>query len=266
MFFAASRRNYPLPPTASQEEGPAEDRQYHPAPLARASSQPIAAWESLRVSVAGRAAVIRTQVSTLRSTRLPCWKSAVVSITSSPGLMPFLPMSTTRSDVWWLIRCSTLTESAAAVLGAADADAIDMAAVPPASSARTTPMTANLRMASPYLYRTCRLVQASRSHVQQSAPSHHITLDSDGLIHAQLLEQFTLALTCFSSPLWGEPQNSAVPAQRADARSGSVIVKLVLKECRGWPNHDKRDMPTPISVSSPNPGPRPTRRLNPGTA
>src|SRR5215813_11551569 len=44
MFFAASRRNYPLPPTASQEEGPAEDRQFHPAPLARASSQPIAAW------------------------------------------------------------------------------------------------------------------------------------------------------------------------------------------------------------------------------
>src|SRR5215475_6035956 len=32
MFFAASRRNYPLPPTASQEEGPAEDRQFHPAP------------------------------------------------------------------------------------------------------------------------------------------------------------------------------------------------------------------------------------------
>src|SRR5262249_59032535 len=57
MFFAASRRNYPLPPTASQEEGPAEDRQFHPAPLARASSQPIAAWEPLRVSVAGRAAV-----------------------------------------------------------------------------------------------------------------------------------------------------------------------------------------------------------------
>src|SRR5215467_5112818 len=56
MFFAASRRNYPLPPTASQEEGPAEDRQFHPAPLARASSQPIA-WEPLRVSVAGRAAV-----------------------------------------------------------------------------------------------------------------------------------------------------------------------------------------------------------------
>jgi hypothetical protein len=45
MFFAASRRNYPLPPTASQEEGPAEDRQFHPAPLARASSQPIGAWD-----------------------------------------------------------------------------------------------------------------------------------------------------------------------------------------------------------------------------
>src|SRR5215475_10511329 len=57
MFFAASRRNYPLPPTASQEEGPAEDRQFHPAPLARASSQPIAVWEPLRVSVAGRAAL-----------------------------------------------------------------------------------------------------------------------------------------------------------------------------------------------------------------
>src|SRR5215472_5435420 len=150
--------------------------------------------------------VIRTQVSTLRSTRMPRWKSAVVSITSSPGLMPFLPMSTTRSDVWWLIRCSTLTESAAAGLGAADAAAIDMAAVPPASSARTTPMTANLRMAPPHLYRTYRLVQAGRSHVQQSAPSRHITLDSDGLIHAQLQEQFTLALTSLLSPHRGEPR------------------------------------------------------------
>jgi len=61
-------------------------------------------------------------------------------------------------------------------------------------------MTANLRMAPPHLYRTYRLVQAGRSHVQQSAPSHHITLDSDGLIHAQLQEQFTLALTASPHP------------------------------------------------------------------
>jgi len=49
-------------------------------------------------------------------------------------------------------------------------------------------------MAPPYLYRTYRLVQAGGSHVQQSAPSRHITLDSDGLIHAQSKEHFTPAL------------------------------------------------------------------------
>ena len=67
-------------------------------------------------------------------------------------------------------------------------------------------MTANLRMAPPHLYRTHRLVQAGRSHVQQSAPSHHITLDSDGLIHAQLQEQFTLALTSLPPSHRGEPR------------------------------------------------------------
>src|SRR5215469_2415844 len=137
---------------------------------------------------------------TLRSTGLPCWKSSVVSISWSPGLRPFLPMSITWRDFWWLIRCSTLTESSAACLGAADADAIDMAAMAPASSARAAPMTANLRMAPPYLYWTCRLVQVGGSHVQQSAPSHHITLDSNGLIHAQCHEHFTPALPGFPHP------------------------------------------------------------------
>src|SRR5690348_14280913 len=69
-----------------------------------------------------------------------------------------------------------------------------MAAVVPASSARAAPMTANLRMAPPYLYRTCRLVQIGGSHVQQSAPSRHLTLDIDDLIHAQSKQHFTPAL------------------------------------------------------------------------
>lgn len=83
------------------------------------------------------------------------------------------------------IRCSTFTDGSAAAMGAADADAIDMTAVAPASTARAAVMTANLRMAPPYLYRTCRLVLAGGSNVQQSAPSRHITLDSNRSIHAQ---------------------------------------------------------------------------------
>lgn len=81
--------------------------------------------------------VIRTQVSTLRSTRVPCWKSAVISITSSPGLGPFVPRSMTFSDLWWLIRCNTFTDDVAPFLGVADADATDRAAVvPPALRGR----------------------------------------------------------------------------------------------------------------------------------
>jgi len=49
-------------------------------------------------------------------------------------------------------------------------------------------------MAPPYLDRTCRLVQIGESHVQQSAPSRHLTLDSHGSIHTQSKEHFTLPL------------------------------------------------------------------------
>src|SRR5262245_48314681 len=143
---------------------------------------------------------------TLRSTGLPFWKSRVVSIIWSPGLRPFVPMSITWSDFWRLIKCSTLTESAAACLGAADADAIDTATMVPASNARVAPRTTNLRMAPPYLYRTCRLVQMGGSHVQQSAPPHHITLDSNGLIHAQCKENTTPALPGFPHPAGVEPR------------------------------------------------------------
>jgi hypothetical protein len=55
-------------------------------------------------------------------------------------------------------------------------------------------------MAPPYLYRTCRLIQMGGSHVQQSAPSHHITLDSNDLIHAQCKQDVTPALPGFPHP------------------------------------------------------------------
>src|SRR5690348_16375228 len=152
---------------------------------------------------------------TLRSTGVPCWKSTVVSISWSPGLRPFVPISITWRDFWWLIMCTTLTESAAAWLGAADADAIDMAAMVPASSATVAPMTANTRTAPPYLYRTCRLVQIGGSHVQHSAPSHHSTLHSNGLIHAQCKEHFTPALPGFPHPTAVNPDRERLTKGQA---------------------------------------------------
>src|SRR5205807_5537666 len=89
---------------------------------------------------------------------------------------------------------------------------------------RIAPMTANLRMAPPYLYRICRLVQTGGSHVQQSAPSRHITLDSDGLIHVQPKEHFTHALPGLPHPAGEQrPGVNDGPMQCSAVRSSSRL-------------------------------------------